>query len=143
MQSSETAKKVLLFEADRIASFQTWPYSSKSACSIQKLAEAGFSWIGDGDENEEDTVICFVCGKVLDGWEETDDPWEEHKKHAPQCLFVKYGRPEGELTVEEMLNILEVLLKEKLQNKYESLRKTLKAHIEKKRKELIKQLTKN
>lgn len=61
------------------------------------MAEAGFYWCGT--EQENDAAACFLCGKVLDGWESTDNPWSEHKKHSPQCAFVKLGRAEDELTV--------------------------------------------
>ncbi|XP_019552149.1 baculoviral IAP repeat-containing protein 5.2 [Aedes albopictus] len=142
MVQTENIEKVYLFEKDRVNSFKKWPYSASSPCNIQKMAEAGFYWQGD-DKEDEDTSVCFVCGKVLDGWEESDDPWEEHKKHAPQCLFVKYGRPEAELTCEEMINLLEVILKGRIQSSYTSLKDCLKAHIEKKRKEMTKQLSKN
>ena len=27
--------------------------------------------------NEPDLVKCVICGKELDGWEPTDDPWWE------------------------------------------------------------------
>lgn len=29
--------------------------------------------------------MCFLCNKALDGWEEGDDPVEEHLKHSPTC----------------------------------------------------------
>lgn len=61
------------------------------------MSAAGFYW--SGNEKENDTATCFMCSKVLDGWEESDNPWLEHQKHAPQCLFVKLGRPECELNV--------------------------------------------
>lgn len=61
------------------------------------MSEAGFYW--SGNEKENDTATCFLCSKVLDGWEESDNPWLEHQKHAPQCLFVKLGRSESELNV--------------------------------------------
>lgn len=61
------------------------------------MAEAGFFY--SGLSTDDDSATCFVCGKVLDGWDPTDKPWSEHKKHAPQCAFVKLGRPEAELTV--------------------------------------------
>lgn len=61
------------------------------------MAEAGFYWCGN--EHEIDTVACFVCGKSLDGWDANDDPWAEHKKHAPRCAFVNLGRAEKDLTV--------------------------------------------
>lgn len=57
------------------------------------MAEAGFFWC------EDDAAACFLCGKQLDGWERTDNPWTEHMKHSPQCAFVKLGRPENDLTV--------------------------------------------
>ncbi|XP_058825200.1 baculoviral IAP repeat-containing protein 5 [Topomyia yanbarensis] len=141
MISTPNLEKICLFEKDRVKSFKKWPYPSASSCNVQKMAEAGFCW--HGDDNEEDTAICFVCGKVLDGWEETDEPWVEHKKHAPQCLFVKYGRPEGSLTHEEMTNLLEAILKGRLQNKYNALKDAEHAKIEKKRKEMIKHLSKH
>lgn len=61
------------------------------------MAEAGFYWCGTMQEN--DAACCFLCGKVLDGWESTDNPWSEHKKHSPQCAFVKLGRPEDDIAV--------------------------------------------
>lgn len=61
------------------------------------MAEAGFFWCGT--EQENDAAACFLCGKQLDGWERTDNPWTEHMKHSPQCAFVKLGRPENDLTV--------------------------------------------
>lgn len=61
------------------------------------MAEAGFYWCGTLQEN--DAAACFLCGKELDGWESSDNPWSEHKKHSPQCAFVKLGRVENDLTV--------------------------------------------
>lgn len=61
------------------------------------MAEAGFFYCGS--KNDFDATACFCCGKVLNGWESTDIPINEHRRHAPQCLFVKTGKPERELTV--------------------------------------------
>lgn len=69
------------------------------------MAEAGFYW--KGTPTEPDTAACFLCGKVLDGWEEDDDPWMEHRKHAPQCAFVKNGKAEDEYTVNELLDMMQ------------------------------------
>lgn len=30
-------------------------------------------------------MVCFLCDKSLDGWEEGDNPLEEHLKHSPTC----------------------------------------------------------
>lgn len=70
------------------------------------MAEAGFYWCGT--EQYNDVACCFLCHKELDGWESTDDPWDEHKKHAPQCPFVKLGRPEKQLTLNEMFDLLDI-----------------------------------
>lgn len=70
------------------------------------MAEAGFFWCGTIQAN--DAACCFLCRKELDGWEKCDDPWQEHKQHAPQCQFVKLGRPEKQLTLSEMLDLLDV-----------------------------------
>lgn len=61
------------------------------------MAEAGFYY--SGANKDDDSATCFVCGKVLDGWENSDDPWIEHQKHAPNCYFVKSHLAQDELTV--------------------------------------------
>lgn len=30
-------------------------------------------------------MACFLCGKSLDGWEDDDNPIEEHLRHSPTC----------------------------------------------------------
>lgn len=69
------------------------------------MAEAGFYF--KGTTSEPDTAACFLCGKVMDGWEESDEPWSEHKKHAPQCAFAKNGKPEDQYTVKELLDLMQ------------------------------------
>lgn len=61
------------------------------------MAQAGFYWCGN--DIDIDTAACFLCDKHLDGWEQDDDPWDEHHKHAPQCVFVKIRKAEADLTV--------------------------------------------
>lgn len=70
------------------------------------MAEAGFYYCGT--KKDFDATACFCCGKVLDGWESTDIPIEEHRKHAPQCYFIKIGKAEKDLSVEEFLRIFQV-----------------------------------
>lgn len=62
------------------------------------MAKAGFYFIGNMDK-DDDSAVCFVCGKTLDGWENTDEPWIEHKKHSANCKFVQMRRCEDDLTV--------------------------------------------
>ena len=61
------------------------------------MAQAGFYY--SGVSTEDDSCTCFVCGKVLDGWEKNDNPWQEHEKHAPNCHFVKLNLDQANLTV--------------------------------------------
>lgn len=48
-----------------------------------QLARAGFYFQPWPDN--PDNVVCFLCHKSMDGWEEGDDPLEEHLKHSSQC----------------------------------------------------------
>lgn len=47
------------------------------------MAKAGF--IFQPIPSNPDNVTCFLCNKALDGWEEDDNPLEEHLKHSPEC----------------------------------------------------------
>lgn len=83
---------------ERIKTFKNWPFSDKDKCNVRSMAEAGFYSVATGTE-DADAAKCFLCGKVLDGWEATDDPWAEHKSHAAKCAFVQLGKNEDELLV--------------------------------------------
>ncbi|XP_037945043.1 baculoviral IAP repeat-containing protein 5-like [Teleopsis dalmanni] len=107
----EKCRNFHLLEKHRMDSFKQWPFDEEAPCSVSKMAEAGFYW--SGSSSDPDTVTCFLCTKSLDGWEPTDDPWKEHAKHAPQCLFVQYGRKESDLLLEEFLKIYKTVLKNK------------------------------
>jgi len=50
---------------------------------FNQLAKAGFFF--EPHPKSPDNVVCFLCHKSLDGWEETDNPVEEHLKHSPTC----------------------------------------------------------
>ncbi|XP_053665065.1 baculoviral IAP repeat-containing protein 5 [Anopheles marshallii] len=141
MEPTSNIAKIYLLQEDREKSFKHWPFTTDKQCSIQKMAEAGFYW--HGTDIEIDIAACFVCGKELDGWEESDDPWSEHRKHAPQCPFVKYGRAEANLTCEEFVNLMMATLKMRFQNNYTTLKTNGKMLIEKKRKEMEKLLRTN
>ncbi|XP_076061202.1 baculoviral IAP repeat containing deterin [Oratosquilla oratoria] len=67
-----------------------------------QMAEAGFHFIGN--KREPDLVCCYVCFKELDGWEEGDNPWEEHKSHASYCPFIKLAK-EDELSVQDSFEL--------------------------------------
>ncbi|KAK4161029.1 hypothetical protein QBC43DRAFT_303266 [Cladorrhinum sp. PSN259] len=58
----------------------TWPHKTLSPVAF---AKAGFFF--EPYPNSPDNVVCFLCDKSLDGWEEHDNPLEEHLKHSPTC----------------------------------------------------------
>jgi baculoviral IAP repeat-containing protein 5 len=98
-----------LREEDRLETFKCgWKFRS-GQCSAINMAKAGWYREPTWDEDE---VRCFVCFKELDGWKKDDDPWEEHRKHSPNCMFVRIGKPENELSVKDFLS----LQKERLVN---------------------------
>ncbi|KAK3987194.1 hypothetical protein QBC44DRAFT_128143 [Cladorrhinum sp. PSN332] len=58
----------------------TWPHKTLSPVAF---AKAGFFF--EPYPKSPDNVVCFLCDKSLDGWEEHDNPLEEHLKHSPTC----------------------------------------------------------
>ncbi|CAK7220124.1 hypothetical protein SCUCBS95973_004052 [Sporothrix curviconia] len=58
----------------------TWPHKSPAPID---LARAGFYF--NPQPSNPDNVRCFLCHKDLDGWEEEDDPLQEHLKHSGSC----------------------------------------------------------
>lgn len=65
----------------RRCTFHTWNYH---VVKPDDLVEAGFFSTGTSD-----IVACFSCGGTLGHWDMGDDPWLEHKKHFPQCAYLK------------------------------------------------------
>jgi hypothetical protein len=47
------------------------------------LARAGFFF--DATPEYPDNVTCFLCAKRIGGWEENDNPFEEHLRLSPRC----------------------------------------------------------
>lgn len=44
------------------------------------------------DSGPGDSVKCFQCGGVLKKWSERDEPWTEHAKWFPNCVFLLQAR---------------------------------------------------
>lgn len=88
----------LFLVEERIKTFKNWPFNDKNSCNVRNMAEAGFYSVATGSE-DADAAKCFLCGKELDGWEASDDPWAEHKSHAMKCAFVQLGKKDDELQV--------------------------------------------
>ncbi|XP_050392846.1 baculoviral IAP repeat-containing protein 5 [Patella vulgata] len=110
----------------RLESFKVWPFDDDWKCTPQRLAEAGFYHCPT--DQEPDAVCCFLCFKELDGWEPTDDPWEEHVKHSPNCPFLKINKPIEELTVEQFIKLEIKRQKNKMQKILDSRRKEFEHH---------------
>jgi hypothetical protein len=63
-----------------------WPLDPDAGYpSIQQLAAAG--WFYDPAGDTPDGVSCPYCHLSLDAWDAGDDPLEEHRRRAPDCLF--------------------------------------------------------
>ena len=74
-------EKAYRLESERLKSFTQWPkYMHPTS---KDLAKAGFYYLG-----ESDRVRCFTCGLVLRNWKPTDVAWNEHVRHANDCLFL-------------------------------------------------------
>jgi hypothetical protein len=81
----------LLTDARRATFAIGWPHESKRAwkCKTERMVEAGwhFAPVAEG----EDYVSCAYCKLSLDGWEPKDDPFEEHHKRSPDCVFFHFA----------------------------------------------------
>ena len=67
----------------RMKTFLRWPPCIPF--SAVEMAEAGFFYTGQYDK-----VMCFACGKGFYKWDPKDNPWEQHKKHSPECYHLRY-----------------------------------------------------
>jgi hypothetical protein len=73
--------------ASRLETFRTWPSGGATAASLVDpgdLARAGLFYTGLGDR-----VQCAYCGGVLRNWVRGDSPMDEHRRHYPDCPFVR------------------------------------------------------
>ncbi|KIW66160.1 hypothetical protein PV04_08361 [Phialophora macrospora] len=81
----------LLTDARRATFAIGWPHEPKRAwkCKTERMVEAGwhFAPVAEG----EDYVSCAYCKLSLDGWEPKDDPFEEHHKRSPDCVFFLFA----------------------------------------------------
>ena len=65
----------------RLTTFKSWPKSIP--INPDDLARAGFLYTGEGDK-----VFCPWCNICLIQWETYDNPFDEHKKHSPNCDYI-------------------------------------------------------
>ncbi|CAG2179454.1 unnamed protein product [Oppiella nova] len=93
----------MVTEANRLTTYKGWPITAGN-CTKEKMSSCGFYQCND--DSGDDCVRCFCCFKELDGWQESDDPWDEHKRNN-NCYFANLGKPEATLTVREWLIVME------------------------------------
>ncbi|KAL5601049.1 hypothetical protein BROUX41_005878 [Berkeleyomyces rouxiae] len=64
----------------RAGKIMRWPHSS---IRPEDMALAGMFF--SPTTTNPDHTICFHCGKGLDGWEDGDNPFDEHLTHSRSC----------------------------------------------------------
>ena len=78
----------MMFYQDRLSTFEHWP--KQIIPNQYQLARAGFYYTGQYDK-----VTCFCCNLTVHAWEQNDDPWKEHERLSPSCMYIKMiGIPE-------------------------------------------------
>ncbi|KAL1465551.1 hypothetical protein WDU94_005108 [Cyamophila willieti] len=95
----------MMFYRNRLKTFTSWPFSSENGdtCSAESMAGAGFYSISK--KRNDTSVKCFCCFKELDGWEEMDNPWEEHKRHQTNCTFIMLDKTEQKWTLGDYIEL--------------------------------------
>lgn len=81
MQIKAATPNKLVYENERLATFDKWPLDF---IDKEILAKTGFYYIG-----KDDNVICIFCGVEIGSWERGDNPIEEHRKFSPQCKLLQ------------------------------------------------------
>lgn len=74
----------------RLNTFETWPRSSPTK---EALARANMFYEGVTTNNGEQTgdqVLCFKCGYAFKGWEDNDNPADEHMRIYSDCFSIKW-----------------------------------------------------
>jgi len=91
--------------SNRVNTFQNWPFSEEDKCTPERMAAAGF--YGCGGSKEPDLARCFVCRKEMDGWEPSDDPWEEHKRSARgRCGYVNLNKKPEDISIQDFIKLI-------------------------------------
>jgi len=89
---------------NRLKTFRNWIFADTMNCNAERMANAGFYFCGT--IQEPDLARCYYCRKELDGWDDFDDPWEEHKSHARgNCAFINLAKPASQITVKDRINL--------------------------------------
>ena len=71
-------------ETVRLSTFHDWPERAARIVEPRELARAGLFYTGQSDR-----VQCAYCRGYLRNWVEGDRPADEHRKHFPDCSFMR------------------------------------------------------
>ncbi|GMS79632.1 hypothetical protein PENTCL1PPCAC_1807, partial [Pristionchus entomophagus] len=98
----------MVFNGHRKASFKNakWCFDKEvgAICTGNKLADAGFYFTGT--RADPSAATCAFCLKEMI-FDATDDPWEEHIDHCPDCFFVRFNQQdENLLSMEQFLKLI-------------------------------------
>jgi len=74
----------LMAESARLATFHDWPERAATIVEPRELARSGMFYTGQADR-----VQCAFCRGFLRNWVQGDRPADEHRRHFPECCFVK------------------------------------------------------
>ncbi|KAI0905265.1 hypothetical protein F4823DRAFT_566945 [Ustulina deusta] len=105
MASGEMPEQYYTFDG-RLASFQTTQPVARRGSTAKGKAPKALSWPHKQLDPEifaragfyfaptphfPDNTVCFLCCKNVDGWEEDDNPFEEHLRLSPHCGWAIVG----------------------------------------------------
>lgn len=80
--TSQENQSIYHSERARLDTFSAWPIPS--IVSPELLAKSGFYYT-----QIKDKVRCAYCNGYAEKWEAGDDPDSEHRRHFPNCSFMK------------------------------------------------------
>ncbi|KAH7135901.1 hypothetical protein B0J11DRAFT_174283 [Dendryphion nanum] len=75
-----------LLNARKATFSDMWPLDTEAGFpTVEQMVEAG--WYYDPSPDLLDGVTCAYCSLSLDSWDAGDNPFDEHRRRAPECLF--------------------------------------------------------
>jgi len=83
--------ELLRSERVRLLTFHDWPERAAQIVEARQLAQTGLYFTGQADR-----VQCVFCRGFLRNWVQGDQPTDEHRRHFPDCAFVR-GRQVGNI----------------------------------------------
>jgi len=79
-------------ETVRLLTFGDWPEKAADIVKPRELAKAGLFYTGQADR-----VQCAFCRGYIFDWEQGDRPAGEHRRHFPNCWFIRQLNDDGDV----------------------------------------------